>query len=160
MTLSITLFARLNKAGTHVVCGILNCGARLCRVSEPWAEKHVDTPDGHTTIRLGPEDGPKIPGRHLVFDIGWLPDDRGIWRVTEHAAERTRLDKTPFYRKPPVRYLGGERRHGPMTPPQLPIVARCPSPECGALQTLDAEHLGIVAVQPNQRSRGVFPPEK
>jgi hypothetical protein len=85
-----------------------------------------------------------------------MPDDEGLWHLTGHARKRVRQGHRPATRKPPIRYVGADRGHGPMTPRVLPLRARCR--RCGTVNVLDPSALGVEVVGPSQISRGIYPP--
>ncbi|MBI4491931.1 MAG: hypothetical protein HY690_03965 [Chloroflexi bacterium] len=131
----MALLARLNKAGTRVLCGARDCGAELAQVREM----------GDRT-------------RLLVFGPGWaVRGENGVWALSRHA--RRRMEQAQRARSPgplAARYApSGQPRlrrpvgstvedWGRMTGwyvADLPVQAACPT--CGSLQWLEAATLRV-----------------
>src|SRR5262245_33454897 len=75
------LYARLDKAGAWIVCGMRDCGARIAKIHE----RHVQ---GETT-------------RHALLGPGWRWGKQdNLWRLTAHAARRVRRGQQPRDRRP------------------------------------------------------------
>ena len=129
--------ARLNKAGTRVVCRDLSCGFQFAQFSFPPR---------------------RYPGRipEVEFGPGWVLGDDGIWRMSRRAYNRLRQGHPPTFRRDPR--LPSIRRHpcrsqGPDEPfpghrlryrprnysktATPPVRVVCP--KCGGEQTIDSE---------------------
>lgn len=110
------LRARLNKEGNYVVCGRINCGARLAEVSEG----------------------------HISFLLGWAPRRDGAWEYSTRARARVKRqiylgqEQRPKLRRYP-RNAGMRQGNDVMDDPflPLPVVAVCPT--CGFLNAIRSE---------------------
>ena len=126
------LMARLNSSGTHVVCGMGDCGTRLAVVDKT-------APEDIEELRLN------SPADVIQFPPGWVPQG-GVWLFTKYAEHRSysvygRRVKSRRYPK-----NNGLGYHAVMDSifDNLPVHAKCP--KCGFLNLLTNGELGNALV--------------
>ena len=124
------LHARLNSKGTHVVCGIEACGARLATVFKPTAYELAEF--GKTMNVLA----------HVHFLPGWAPRNDGLWVFSRYAKLRRRRGQTVKVRRYPVDngiITGNDVMDSDFD--LLPGKAKCS--ECGFVNLLTEQALGV-----------------
>lgn len=113
--------ARVNKAGTSVVCAIQDCGSRFATID-------------HTK-------------RYLVMAPGYAPDDRwhGVWKQSKRAGRRSLNGGTQHFRRYPVNdgYINNDVM--PLEVSELPIGVRCNG--CGFGNMIIADMVGVELVR-------------
>lgn len=121
------LKARLDRSGSRVMCGVVDCGQQLGKVIErfPW------------------RDNPYSP-RGLCLGPGYREDEHGIWSLSSRANKRFRQGKLPRESRNPL--AGSHHEHDARLfgrrPFCLPADIRCP--KCGFVQSLDPDALRVV----------------
>jgi hypothetical protein len=128
--------AHRDRTGQRVLCGACGWGP-ICHVSRQRIPEVV-TSDGDRPISvrgLDVGDDPRAAGEHLRFGDLWRRGADGILGLTPSAAKRATRSLP----------LSGGRT---WTPASLPVRAACP--KCGAVNTLDPEHLRVAPVRPGQ----------
>jgi hypothetical protein len=126
----VTLYARVNRAGTHVVCFDHACGGRFGTIERAGGTFMLSTMEvggpmtGHRVIAAG----------ELYVELlpGFMAPD-GVWRVPRARREYWRSRGLP----PSPRSAHGRER----ALPELPARAECL--ECERVQVLEAGRLGI-----------------
>jgi hypothetical protein len=122
--MAISLLSRLDKSRLRVLCGRIECGARLADIRE------------------------QEEGRVVIFPPGWTSDRRGVYRLTNRARRQIARGRPPNYRRAPAttHYFGPDgtptRAVYAPTPRAYPAQAQCPM--CGFIQLLDAARLDVV----------------
>jgi len=123
----MALKARLDKSGLRVLCGVRDCGTKLCWVLAPI-----------------------VGGRRVLFFLpGWTRRDDGVWAMTARAVRRVRQGRRPADRSwYSAITLSGSRDERaprgiiPYCVADRPLEAVCPS--CGFRQVLDPDPLNVV----------------
>lgn len=134
-----SLYARLNRHQTHVVCGWrTDCGGRFGTLerndtTDDWALPMMEV--------LGPVSGYRVihAGELYVWMLsGFMADtDDEVWRVSRGRRDQWRRGGLP----PDPRFSSGQQR----AIPELPCQAECL--ECLQVQIIDADHLGIATLR-------------
>ncbi len=121
------LKARLDKRGTHAVCGVIDCGYQLARV--------VDSRGVFHGLRYAP--------RAVCFGPGWRVSN-GHWRVSNEARERIRSRRRPREKRQPVEghHVDDGKLVGKLAWVS-PALVTCP--RCGFVQELDFDSLSAVS---------------
>ena len=145
------LHARLNSTGTHVVCGMKDCGTRMAYVGHPTAEEILQS-EQTSTVALA----------CIQFLPGWAPGHDGIWAFSTYAKLRKHRGRSIKVRRYPM-----NDGTGPLNDvmnsyyDRLPTRAKCA--QCGFANTLTAEDLGVprvvlVPASPMSPGKTVAPP--
>ena len=120
---SDVLFARLSGNEERVLCGVLDCGARIADIYRP-------TPyDIEEALEAGEEALP-----NLYFPPGWARREDGVWTLARYAMKRHRRGSTLKFRRAPHE----PAVDGPIE--MLPVRAKCSA--CGSINTLSEHALG------------------
>jgi hypothetical protein len=122
------LAARLDNTGHYIICGRINCGARIAQVHR-FQQEEIDNAlaEGNeqaSTFRNA------VDWNYIAFPAGWAPGRDGVWRLSAHAKQRQKQGQTPKLRRYP-------KNHGMYTNNDvmgmefggLPVAAVCPT--CG-----------------------------
>ncbi|MFN0071384.1 MAG: hypothetical protein ACKVVP_07850 [Chloroflexota bacterium] len=117
-------YARLDKTGRRVLCGVTDCGCQLAFVVKP-------RPQG----RSGD------PSPMVAFGPGWTLGNDGVWTLSRRALRATRAGRAPTWRRPPIQHHDTAGLAFGIAPYDLPAEARCPA--CGLRQTLDSDQLNV-----------------
>ena len=122
------LDARLDKAGGHVLCGRINCGARLAEVFR-FSEEDIKRIKEEAR-ESNPDDGINVIS-HIEFPAGWAPDSRtgGVWRLSTHARGLVRKGFKPRLRRYPGNNGLDSNSVMDSAFDQLPVTAICST--CG-----------------------------
>lgn len=124
-----TVLARLDKTMRYVICGRMECGARLAEASQRIQQR---------TEEEGPVETPASRGL-VQFLPGWAPGADGMWSLSRYARLRLRRGSLAKLRSYPAG-LGGipndvmDDYYG-----LLPVKAKCPT--CGFVNELLPEEL-------------------
>jgi hypothetical protein len=99
-----TIVARINKDGTHVVCGQKNCGIRLAEVAINQGGRRVmgkSTPRPPRQVdyvsTFDRSLGPRAAGAvscHIVFGAGWqYTPEENLWKLTKRSQRQLAVDQ-------------------------------------------------------------------
>ena len=134
------LDARLDKSGGHVLCGRINCGARLAEVFRYSEEDIKRIKEEAEEANLGVV---MNVISHIAFPAGWAPDSRtgGVWRLSTHARRLVRKGFKPRLRRYP--------KNDGLTPnsvmdsafDELPVTAICST--CGFANAILPEVVSV-----------------
>jgi hypothetical protein len=127
------LAARLDKTSCYVVCGRINCGARIAqvhRLQQEEIDKALADENGQASILRN-----AVDWNYIAFPAGWAPGRDGVWSLSARAKQRLRQGQTPKLRRYP-------KNHGVYTNNSvmdlefdgLPVAAVCPT--CGFANTI------------------------
>jgi len=121
---STGLYARLDKAGEYVLCGQIDCGARMARF-----------------VRIDDESQPE---KFLEFPPGWDIEHDGTWRLSNRARQRMKKGQTAKLRRYPSnhRIIGNDAMDSAYD--VLPVRGICPT--CGRSNLVTAEAVGVLLV--------------
>lgn len=123
--------ARLNSAGTHAVCGVIDCGTQIAYVSHPTANDIAEFKErGETPLSC------------LQFLPGWAPRKDGVWSLSNYARRRLITRRSAKVRRYPQNDgTGALRSVMNSSYEMLPIEAKCA--KCGFRNVLREDQLGI-----------------
>lgn len=128
-----SLEARLNSAGTNVVCGAKYCGSRMAAVSNPSDEEIAEAEKNGVWMT-----------DCLQFLPGWVPGSDGAWRFSEYARKRRQEGKSVKLRRYPANQGLGFNSVMDRYYDDLPVLARCE--RCDLVNLLTSEKLGVTRV--------------
>lgn len=128
-----SLEARLNSAGTNVVCGAKDCGSRMAAVSNPSDEEIAEAEKNGVWMT-----------DCLQFLPGWVPGSDGAWRFSEYARKRRQEGKSVKLRRYPANQGLGFNSVMDRYYDDLPVLARCE--RCDLVNLLTSEKLGVTRV--------------
>ena len=121
--------ARVNKSGTHVICGMVDCSSRIATVGKQTTEEVAEA---------------QVPGELNVpiiqFLAGWAQRQDKVWFFTDFARTRKFHDKSIRNRRYPWEHgYAGENDIFDI----LPARAKCASPGCGMMNVLNVANIGV-----------------
>ena len=126
------LMARLNSAGTHVMCGITGCRTRLAAVYR------LTTAEDMENAGLGGDP----PINIIRFLPGWAPRRDRVWVFTEYAKDRRNSGRSvKLKRYPNNDGLGPPHAVMDSHYDSLPTRAKCP--KCGFPSLVTTDQLDV-----------------
>jgi hypothetical protein len=142
------IFARLDKTGRWLVCGVRDCGITLAIANkDPEGVTGIILPPGWSMSYKGPVWRFSSRARR-AYRFGHIPEPRKVGGMDENA-------RPGFEKASDGSYMPVQRIMGSM--PLLPVLIECHARRCGMVQLVDAARLGVWAPSITGQNRASQP---